>query len=227
MSDARSLRPALVFGAAGLLVLGLGCGMLGGEEAAGPVAVGAQPLKEDANFVRNMMKGGGPAPGITSAQCGSIEEGGALVDDCVTAEIQCGQTITGHTRGGVKLYDTDWYARQTCWPATRDHDGGDERIYRFDPNNNPFANERHRAVIYFDTPCADLDLSWMRVVADRGTCPDPRAGVKQCEMLNPFTRQGNRQSYPITMDPGEVYYFLVEGTQDEEGAFSLSLECGT
>ena len=42
----------------------------------------------------------------------------------------------GSYQGGVNEFDTNWYEESTCWPRTRSHKGGDERLYRFDPDAN-------------------------------------------------------------------------------------------
>ncbi len=207
-----------------------GSGGAAGGGSTGPVELGPRPADPGSGaskLIRQVASGGGPAPGITLAQCGDLTDGGPVHGpDCVTAEIQCGQTIVGHTRGGVNLYNTRFYERNTCWPGTRNHNGGDERVYMFVADKSPrfqSGEERQRISVYFDTPCADLTLTWMqhnRV----GQCPSADGSVPRCDSMNPFNRKRREN---ITVDKGEVIYFLVEGGDDAEGAFSISLECGT
>lgn len=197
----------------------------------GPVSVGTRPVQQGggaSNLIRQVAGGGGPPPGITSAQCGDITDGGPVPGpDCITAEIKCGETVVGHTRGGVNLYNTRFYERNTCWPGTRNHNAGDERVYLFVADKSPrfmAGEDRQRVSVFFDSPCADLTFTKM-VGSSTNKCP--RDSAKLCDSANPFTRKMNRNTMHITVDRGEIYYFLVEGADDENGAFSITLECGT
>ena len=128
----------------------------------------------------------------------------------------------------MNRYDTRFYERNTCWPGTRDHDGGDERVYRFIADDSPrfqAGEDRQRVSLYFDSPCADLTFTKM-VGDDPEVCP--RETARLCDTANPFSREaGTRNIMEVTVDRGEVYYFLVEGGGDAEGAFALTLQCGT
>ena len=158
----------------------------------------------------------------------STKDGGPLAGpDCVTADIHCGETVVGHTKGGVKLYDTDFYESRTCWPALRNHDGGDERIYRFIVDESPRARageNRQRVTVTFTSPCADLTFT--KMVGPLDHCP-VGSEARLCDSLNPNKRKNGSNAMNITADAGEVYYFMVEGRDAEEGAFSIHLECGT
>ena len=45
-------------------------------------------------------------------------------------------------------------------------------------------------------------------------------------MINPFAKgKKERRDMKIRMDKGENWFFLVEGADEEEGAFSLTLDC--
>lgn len=203
----------------------------GSSGSGGSVAVGSKPASNSggaSGLIRQVAGGGGPDAGVSSGQCGDVSDGGPVNGpDCVTAEIKCGDTIVGHTRGGTNLYNTKFYERNTCWPGTRNHNGGDERVYLFVPDKSPRfqkGEERQRVTVYFDSPCADLTFT--KMVGDSANkCPTDTA--KLCDSANPFTRKLNRNTMNITVDAGEIYYFLVEGADDEEGAFSITLECGT
>lgn len=193
--------------------------------------IGSQPSTNSpgsGGLIQQVMRPKGPDVGITAAQCGGLTDGGPVNGpDCVTQEIKCGETITGHTKGGVNLYNTRFYEKNTCWPGTRNHNGGDERVYMWVADKSPrFQNgeTRQRISVYFDTPCADLTFT--KMVGELNTCPKDYA--KLCDSANPFRREsGTRNIMNITADAGEVYYFLVEGADDAEGAFSITLECGT
>ena len=189
-----------------------------------PIKVGVQPVGHNqGGFFRNMVRKG-PPPGLTADQCSKITEGGPVNGPgCVTSEIKCGQTIIGHTRGGVNKFDTTWYEESTCWPRTRSHKGGDERLYRFDPDANGIP-ARFWADIWFDTPCEqDIDFTVFRTT-DRSSCPT--SPTPNCDTSNPFTPQNRiRRNQRVMIDPGEVWYVLIEGADDKEGAFSVTFNC--
>ena len=203
----------------------------GSSGQTGPTSVGSKPAQTSggaAGIFRKVAGGGGPDPGVSAAQCGTLSDGGPVNGpDCVTAEIKCGETVVGHTRGGVNRYNSMFYQNNTCWPSTRNHNGGDERVYMFVPDKSERfmrGETRMRVTAYFDSPCADLTFT--KMVGDRGVCPKDSA--KLCDSANPFNREaGTRNIMNMTVDKGEVYYFLVEGGDDAEGAFSISLMCGT
>ena len=70
------------------------------------------------------------------------------------------------------------------------------------------------------------DLTFTKMAGNLNKCPTGTA--RFCDSANPFNREaGTRNIVNMTVDKGEVYYFLVEGGDDAEGAFSISLECGT
>src|SRR5262249_12382436 len=143
--------------------------------------------------------------------------------DCVTADVKCGQTITGHTRGGVKKYDTKFYEQNYCWPGTVNRNGGDERVYRFVVNDQEMT-PRYNMNVYLDTPCASLDVTLMQY-NEQARCPNPGDPINICDTSyrpNGETREHLKQ----LVDPDEVWYILVEGVDDSEGPFSLTVECG-
>jgi hypothetical protein len=190
----------------------------------GAVQVGIQSAAHNqSGFFRNMVRKG-PPPGLTRDQCKEITDGGPVKGPgCVTDEIKCGQTIVGHTRGGVNKFSTQWYDDSTCWPATRSHKGGDERLYRFDPDANGIP-ARFWANIWFDTPCErDIDFTVFRT-SDRSDCPT--APTPNCDMSSPFKPQDRtRRNQRVLIDPGEIWYVLIEGADDKEGPFSVTFNC--
>ena len=204
----------------------------GGDDDGGePVEVGKHKSKKGGGGLINQVIGpAGPAPGIGGGQCDDLKDGGKPKGpSCLTDVIKCGDTIVGHTKGGTNLYNTKFYERNTCWPGTRNHNGGDERVYMFVADDSPRfkkGEDRQRISVYFDSPCADLTFSAM-YTNRKNQCPGPNDSVKWCDSANPFTRKANRNTMHMTVDRGEVYYFFVEGADEEEGPFSITLECGT
>lgn len=195
-----------------------------GTETSKPIQVGVQSSEHNkGGFFRNMVRKG-PPPGLTTDQCKQVNAGGPVKGPgCVSSEIKCGQTIVGHTRGGGKNFNTKWYDDHYCWPETRNHNGGDERLYRFDPNANGIP-ARFWGDVWFDTPC-EQDLTFT-VFMSRDSDVCPAKDLKNCETPNPFTPQNRtRRNQRVLIDPGEIWYVLVEGADDKEGAFSVTFNC--
>ncbi|MCB9678029.1 MAG: hypothetical protein H6737_23215 [Alphaproteobacteria bacterium] len=160
-------------------------------------------------------------PAFGASACDDIPDGGPVGGpDCVTAEIHCGDTVVGHTRGGVDRYDTRFYESKFCWPATMDHDGGDERVYRLVMPEGDW-----RAWVDLHTPCADLDVAGIRY--DHDTCPTSGELINQCEMVPLKGTASERIELTSRSANGRhpVWYVVVEGKDDEEGAFSLQVTC--
>lgn len=171
---------------------------------------------------QSIAKGGPPLPEpvIDRDQCGDLENGGPTKDSCITAEIKCDEMIIGHTLGGVDRYDSDYYDDQFCWPATVNHDSGDERIYRLEMPPGDW-----RAWVTLQTPCADLTLAAIR--HDRPSCPTVRDQIRQCEM-HPRDNYQTERLELVSQTPenrNASWYIVVEGRDDDEGPFSLHVQC--
>lgn len=163
----------------------------------------------------------GPPPpevALTSAQCGEFLDGGPVKGpDCFTGVVACGQTIIGHTRGGVNRYDTRFWEAKQCWPGTVNHTSGDERVYRLS-----LPDGKVMATVTLDTPCADLDLMGFRYEGEG--CPTVDHQVTQCEsMRKPGTK---REKVHLVSDRPSQWVLVVEGADDAEGAFGLTVQCG-
>lgn len=196
-----------------------------------PLTLGVQPNDNQVDHRRQqplILPGAVSGPPATQGafsyeQCGDIDDGGPVKGpDCVTDEIHCNQQIIGHTRGGVDLYDSVFYEQKFCWPRTMDHDGGDERVYKL-----VMPPGEWRAWVDLHTPCADLDVAAMRFDRGRGSCPDIRSTINQCEMKPNEGFSSERIELTSQTGPGQeaVWYIVVEGRDDEEGPFSLYVQC--
>lgn len=158
-----------------------------------------------------------PEPAITSDNCDDIRDGGPVSGpDCVTASISCGETVIGHTRGGVKRFDSRFYEKNFCWPSTVDHEGGDERVYKL-----VMPEGEWRAYVWMDSPCADLDLIAMNW--NDKQCPSPSAGIQRCE-ANIVEGVGDER-VELVHQGQATWLLVVEGADDEEGAFALHVMC--
>jgi hypothetical protein len=191
----------------------------GATKTDGPVTVGKFKLRERVPILPGTISWPPPAePGIYASQCADLADGGAVsADGCITGVISCGETIIGHTLGGVNRYDTKFYEKHFCTPGTTDHSGGDERIYRLDV---PAGD--HIAVVTMDSPCADLDLAGFKW-KDK-TCPQTNHLFDYCEMW-PKPGHSREKVRLVSQGNGTSFYIVVEGKGNEEGAFSLTTQC--
>jgi hypothetical protein len=159
-----------------------------------------------------------PDPAVTDQMCDDVTDGGPIGGpDCITADIECGDTIVGHTIGGSNRFDSRLYEAKFCTPRTTDHDGGDERVYRLKMPAGEWT-----ATVWLDTPCANLDLAALMVTAD-DTCPDIKGNVPRCEMW-PKPR-GKREKVELASQKPTTWLLVVEGQDEEEGPFALHVAC--
>lgn len=160
-------------------------------------------------------------PGLSQDQCTDMSDGGPVHGPgCVTAEIGCDQMVIGHTVGGVDQYDTRFYEKKFCWPATVDHDSGDERVYRLKMPPGDW-----RAWVTLHTPCADLDVAGIRW--DDDSCPTMGSSINVCEMKPEKSTNTERIELTSQTFDGKIpsWYIVVEGKNDNEGPFSLHVQC--
>ncbi len=157
-----------------------------------------------------------PSP-ISSDSCEDLQDGGPVDGPgCLTAVIQCDQTVIGHTRGGVQRYDTEWYDDHHCTPGVTDHDGGDERVYRLDVPDGDYV-----AFVTLYSPCADLDVAaYLGTPAD---CPADNAPLSRCDENRVAGRRDERLT--LASQHAASWYLIVEGVQQNEGLFGLSVQC--
>lgn len=204
-----------------MLLVTTGCGLVGaGSPPDGPATLGKTPQRAARSFLPQQLGGSRdpvPAPAVGSGQCRDIESGGPVKSDgCTTEVLTCGETLVGHTLGGIRRYDTAFYRRNFCTPDTTTHDGGDERVYRLDVPEGD-----HRVVVTLDSPCADLDVAAMLLPGDE--CPGSGATLPRCEM---FREDGTaRERIELVTQHKSTWWVVVEGVGTEEGVFGLSVQC--
>lgn len=176
------------------------------------------PLRERRHILPGMSSTPPPPEAaVTSSQCDDLSDGGPVGGPgCVTSPISCGETVIGHTVGGVRRFDTKFYEKKFCWPATVQHDGGEERVYRLEMPDGEW-----RAFVWMDSPCADLDLFAVKWNGD--DCPTMDHNIAQCES-NLQRRVGNER-VELVHQGTATWYLVVEGSGDEEGAFALHVQC--
>lgn len=162
-----------------------------------------------------------PGPEFDASACEQLSDGGPVNGPgCLTDVLTCGGDMIGHTVGGVDMYSTRFYEKKFCWPATYNHDAGNERVYKL-----TMPPGEHRARITLTSPCADLDVTAIRFDGD--TCPTMNHQINQCEMV---PRDGTQmeQIEVVSQTRGvhqAVWWVVVEGKDDQDGAFQLHVDC--
>lgn len=139
-----------------------------------------------------------------------------LANTCVTKELSCGQTIEGHTKGGVDHWSNLFYRGQRCTPLPQDYDGP-ERIYRLT------LPARQLADITLATPCADLDL-FALVWSETGRCPTEEHNVTVCD--SDVDSEGGHLRLFTDHHP-QTYLIAIDGKRAAEAPFRLKVECQT
>jgi len=193
----------------------IGCGSTGSDEASPPdrppveITPAPAPADPDALPVTD--------EGITADACDEVEAGIAPAGPgCLSGTLSCGDTVVGHTLGGVNHFTTQFYEKHHCTPGLTNHDGGDERVYAL-----TLPEGDHVAEVYLDTPCADLDLAAIKWSGD--DCPSVDANVMQCEM---WPKKRNKREKVKIVSRGETRWLIVvEGKDEAEGAFSVHVAC--
>lgn len=194
-------------------------GDAGGEEPSGPATIGVRTTPAPKKLLINPGTSTAlppPPVALDATQCNDLTDGGEVKDGCITDTIECGQTVVGHTRGGIDAFNTRFWEKHFCWPGTVPHDGGDERVYRFT------ATEKGRVYFTLDTPCANLDMMAIRWEG-RG-CPEMNSEIEDCEAK--VKKGTTREAVDVPAKPGWEYLVVVEGSGDEEGPFAVTAQCG-
>lgn len=160
--------------------------------------------EEDEEFVPEQVGG----------ECGDeqgIDE--PLFDDCITAEIECSETVLGHTGGGADGWSNGFYQAHYCTPMPKGY-GGTERVYRF------VAPAHSTVSIDLETPCAELDLfaiNW----SGKG-CPTEAHNAGTCDSdVSPG--DGHIELYQDKTP--RTYLIAVDGKDGSEAPFTLNISC--
>lgn len=194
-----------------------------GEDPAPPKPDTLPPPAPDAPIaipppLPSTVKPGDPEPPITANNCEDpMTPPEVKPGSCITGRLQCGQTTISTTKGGGDWFDTRFYERSYCTPATTRHDDGFERAFVL---SMP-AGDNH-AAFFLDTPCADLDMAVMRIM-DPSVCPDTSSVNEPCDM---WPKPGTSREVVELSSQGETHWLVVvEGKTAVEAPFSLTVTC--
>jgi hypothetical protein len=195
----------------------------GATSSGGPASGGASDAKDAGNKPNGPSVQPGKLSGpdaailVTKDECTAMTDGGPLMkgSDSLTGVLKCGDRIKGHTKGGVQRFDSVFYEKKMCTPRTTNHAGGDERIYKFEEEHDQIA------YITLDTPCANLELA--AIQSKDGKLPTMESSVDRCEMN--IKKGTTRERVDLFARDPVTWYVVVEGIDDEEGAFGLTVDC--
>lgn len=152
--------------------------------------------------------------GGDKVECGSEDWVEDVQGACVTRDIKCGERVYGHTKGGVKHWDMEFYNTKFCAPMDEDYTGP-ERIYRF--KMPPMTS----AEVLLHSPCEDLDLfgvSW----DNSDTCPGLQHRVAEC---NGETSSGGDSMTLFTDHNPRTFLLAVDGKDAVKAPFKLAVAC--
>jgi hypothetical protein len=160
-----------------------------------------------------------PAEAIDKNNCADVQDGGPVQGPaCITQVVKCNSVVYGNTIGGTQNFDSKFYETHRCTPRTTNHDSGDERVYLLDT-----LEGEHRVKAWLDTPCADLDLTVM-TVPERTSCPANGDNIlKICDMWPRPNKE--REQVELSTQGKTNIMFVVEGKNEEEGSFALTIQC--
>lgn len=155
--------------------------------------------------------------GSGASWCGdALDSGAPAGPDCYSGVLQCGDTVTATTEGGLAAFETDEYGHLFCIVdiATAGY-AGRERVYWVDPGGSVDVIARLES-------CAPMGLSAMRWT-DADTCPDPSGSVSSCE--------GDEGTASASVTFGgfpeaNTWALVVDTAGEAPAAFRLTLECG-
>jgi len=135
------------------------------------------------------------------------------VNSCISGELTCGGTITGHTEGGGSRWEGLFYQKKFC-EARVDAYEGEERVYRFS------MDRQQLATIELTSDCEDLDLFVLQWSKD--TCPELGHMVNTCEADT--SRKGGTIELEAITNPRN-FLVVVEGKGGVDAPFELSAKC--
>lgn len=138
-----------------------------------------------------------------------------LLDDCVTAEVACGDGFIATTVGGSQHLTDKAYERWNCTPFPEEYNAN-ERIYHFTHPGNGTVT------FHLDSPCAEMDIAvvrWEYWVTD-GDCPNEDTIIGECEM--DATDKGGSVD---VWDSSENHYLVVVASRDVNDLFRLRIDC--
>ncbi|MEZ4239439.1 MAG: hypothetical protein R3F59_25435 [Myxococcota bacterium] len=181
-----------------------------------PVTPGVKPGSNPTTPAQPAPKG--PPEVVTADNCDDLEDGGPVAGpECVTATVECGQKVIGHTKGGTNVFDEQLYQSLQCTPAFYNYHEGGERAYLLELP----AGDMH-VDVWLDTPCVDLDLAAFRLPAGV-TCPTADSPIEQCDMWpDPGTQ---RDHVRLVSQGGSRWLVVVEGKDGADGLFGLTFDC--
>lgn len=188
-----------------------------GVAAAGEAGEAAEPPGAQ-GAATDTPTGTGSAAAAPSAEVDCDATFPAPAQGAVTADLQCGGSITGTNEGGSSSFGDDFYQRAFCSPARQRYEDAPEAVYRLEVPANT------QATVLLTSPCADLDLAAVSWTLEGLPTLAQVGRVRECEMA---TGTGGGKLTLTSVDRAQVFLLVVDGKQGEAGPFQLEAACGT
>ncbi len=201
-----------------LLLTSTACDLISGGDVAETPKPGPAPAPGDVVAVPQPGDPSAEEPTFTEDDCDKVEAGDPVPEgEFLSGTLACGDTIVGHTKGsGIQRFDTKFYERHHCTPATTEHDSGDERIYEL-----KMPDGDHTANVYLDSPCENVDMA--AILFNGDGLPTIDTTLLRCEMW-PKPR-GQAEHVKLVSKQASRWLIVVEGQGEAEGPFQLRVEC--
>ncbi len=159
---------------------------------------------------------GDTAP-VSDLECEGQDSSPPAGPDCVTASIQCGQTIEASTTGGSVALDEEFYQSAYCFVPYSDY-AAPERVYALEVDG---GGEPMVITVSLEAPCGDLSLA-MFYWDDTESCPQgAQHNIANCDGEG-AGRALSTSTYTTGESP-DRYLIAVDG--DAEAPFRLSVSC--
>jgi hypothetical protein len=147
---------------------------------------------------------------------GPFDDSSPSGPDCLTGTISCGETLTGHTRGGSSILGSEFYESAFCFVPFEDN-AGPERVYEL------VVEQPSDVFVTMESDCG-VDLSFaVALWYDEETCPSGEDhAIGDC---NGYP-QGSGNDIQVFADKvGTRYIVAVDSSAGSPGPFRLSVEC--
>jgi hypothetical protein len=163
-------------------------------------------------------EGGDGEDGASSVDCDADIPPPDTEDACVTAIMECGDTLTSTTARGTTLFDMSEYTNWFCTVGDPDEYGGYERIFEFE---HPGTGD---VTFFLETPCDELDLfvlRWDYWWSDEECPTEATSLIPTCDA---DTDRGDGE-LSVWEDSPSHYLVVVDGPDPVEVNFKLGIRC--
>lgn len=141
------------------------------------------------------------------------------IDECVSSELSCGQSIITTTEGGNSVMDAEDYLNWFCTPFPDGDYSGSERTFQV------AVPAGQSATFSLESPCDDLDIFALRweLWENNEMCPDSGNSIVECEADD--SRDGGSVTVYADSSRTTHYLIIIDGADGEIANFALDITC--